>query len=107
MNKIIALVVFGCLAHLPIAATGQITGGMRQEFLQSTEASCFRTQRSASVNKNLSDKTLVQYCRCFSRYLADSLNNALAISIYEGERKFNSELIEMGYRYCAKNFNNY
>jgi hypothetical protein len=85
----------------------QMTGSARSDFIESATRSCFKTQRSAGINRLIEDRVLVQYCRCFSTYVADMLNNALVDSIEKGENRMNPAVTQLAEKYCRKNLGNY
>ncbi len=85
----------------------QLKGTMRASFMAGAEQSCFATQRAASVNAAATDGILKRYCKCQATYLADSLNNELAIEIFEGRIKMNPSLVEIATNYCRNNFMKY
>jgi len=104
MTKLFLALLFSVVTSV---ANAQLTGEMRKGFLEGHRESCFKTQRSASANKSVDDKTLSQYCRCNAVYIADVLNNNLAISIEKGEQKINMNLISLASNFCSKNFSKY
>jgi hypothetical protein len=103
MKKIIALLIF----LLTATANAQVIGAMRNGLIDSTQSSCFKSQRSASVNANVSDLTLKKYCKCIAEYMADALNNELVKSIGNGEQKMPTSVISLSATYCQSNFQKY
>ena len=88
-------------------ASAQLNGKFRENFIESYKKSCFTTQRSATANKNTSDRILSQYCNCNALYMSNILNNALATSIENGEQQINPNLIQLSGNYCSKNYMNH
>lgn len=95
------------LSFIMFDANAVMTGEMRQVFIQSAYASCYENQRAASVNQGISNKSLQQYCKCFVTYLADSINNQLAIEITEGNVKLSTSLVEIATNYCLKHYSEF
>jgi hypothetical protein len=103
MKKIIALLTL----LLTATSNAQVVGTMRNGFVESTQNTCFKSQRSASVNANVSDLTLKKYCKCTAEYMADALNNELVKSIVNGEQKMPTSVISLAATYCQSNFQKY
>lgn len=40
-----------------------------KEFLQSAYASCYQTQRASRMNSGVSEKFIIDYCSCTSKYI--------------------------------------
>lgn len=99
--------VFGVLLMLSSAVGAQVTGPMRQTLINSTAASCFQTQRAASVNNTVDSAVLRKYCNCTALYYADTLHNELIKSIENGEQKLSPDLPALAGAYCQKNFSKY
>ena len=91
------------LSILSINANAQLTGAIRNNFLDAQVKSCFKSQRSASVNTGIEDKVLIRYCNCTGKYVADILNNQFLIEIENGTRKIEGNIIELSGRYCKNN----
>lgn len=85
----------------------QLTGLIRKNFLESTIQTCYSSQRSATVNKSLSNETISKYCKCTAVYVADYLNNELIFSIENGEQKLNTSIVNLAANFCRKNYQNY
>lgn len=96
-----------CLIFTTAIANAAMTGEMRDVFIESAYTSCYQNQRAASVNLSISNITLQQYCKCFVTYLADSLNNQLAMGITEGNAKISNISMEIATNYCMKNYCKY
>ncbi len=90
-----------------VSANAQLSGKIKENFLDSFTQSCYNTQRSASINKSATDKSLYQYCKCNAHYLANLMNNKLAKSIEDGEQQFNASLLQMASNYCMNNYSKY
>jgi hypothetical protein len=84
-----------------------MTGKIKENFMGSFTQSCFKTQKSASINKGVEDKALYQYCKCNADYISNLMNNQLAKSIEDGEQQFNASLLQMASNYCMHNFSKY
>lgn len=96
-----------CLFFITVNSNAAMTGEFRQVFLQSAYKGCYETQRAASVNQDYSNKSIQQYCKCTTTYLADLLNNQLAIEIIEGNVKLPMSLVEIASNYCVKNYSKF
>jgi hypothetical protein len=95
------------IAILSLNATAQMTGSTRVEYIDGHTKSCVATQSSASINAGVTNIMIRQYCKCSAVYIADMLNNKLAVEIYEGRIKFNAKWNEMSANYCRINFGKY
>lgn len=89
------------------SATAQMTGTSRAEYIDGHTKACVSTQSAASIHAGVSIKIIRQYCKCSAIYIADMLNNKLAVEIYEGRIKFNPKWNEMSANYCRINFEKY
>lgn len=49
----------------------QLTGPRRIDFIEGATNSCFKTQRAAPVNSNMSNTDIFKYCKCATTYIAD------------------------------------
>ena len=88
-------------------SSAEMTGSSRKEYVDGHTKSCIKTQSASSVNAGAASSSIRQYCRCSAIYVADLLNNQLAIEIYEGRQKFNPTWHEMSANYCRINFGKY
>ena len=66
------------LAIMSLAITqnvsfAKLTGEDRSMFLNSAIPSCYETQRSMSVNRDISNSLLLKYCECTFEIVADTL----------------------------------
>ena len=103
MKLILILLI---ILHVGIA-NAQLTGKYRSNFIESSNAACFKTQRAGTVNAGASDKMLISYCNCASIYIADLLNNQLALDIENGIQKINPVWGQMAQKYCQINYSNF
>jgi hypothetical protein len=87
--------------------TAQMVGTSRTEYIEGHTKTCVETQRAASINAGVSSTIIRQYCKCSAVYVADMLNNKLAVEIYEGRIKYNARWNEMSANYCRINFQKY
>ena len=85
----------------------QLSGKARNNFMDAFLQSCYNAQRSASINKAIDDKSIYQYCKCSSIYIADLMNNDMLKSIERGEQKINPNLSQLAATYCTNNYNKY
>ena len=86
-------------------ANAQLTGNMRQQFLEGSVKTCYKTQRAGTINQGISDNVLMKYCKCSMTYLADMLNNYLLLDIDNGNLKLNPYWLQLAHAYCSKNYN--
>ena len=85
----------------------QLVGDERVGFISASTKACYKTQRQSSVNVNMSDTTLRQYCNCASIYVADIINHQLALDIENGVQKMNPLWGQMDQKYCQLNYSKY
>lgn len=85
----------------------QLSGKAKSNFIDAYIQSCYNSQRSASVNKPIDDKTIYQYCKCSANYISDLMNNDLLKSIERGEQKMNPNIIQLAASYCTNNYSKY
>ena len=95
------------IALLYFNAAAQITGSARTEYIDGHTKACDTTQSAAAMHAGVSRKIIRQYCKCSATYIADVLNNKLAVEIYEGRIKFNETWNEMAAKYCRIHFEKY
>ena len=110
IKKQVSRVIFlfqGCILIYGGAVQAQLTGPMRDDFIQGSAKTCFKTQRAGTPNKGLSDAVLMKYCKCAMTYEADLLNNQLAMDIANGKQKMNPAFGQMAQQYCHKNYTKY
>ncbi len=88
-------------------ANAQLVGKLRTNFIEGTNAACFKSQRAGSVNATVTDAMLRSYCNCASIYIADLLNNQLAIDIENGLQKTNPAWGQLAQKYCQINYAKY
>lgn len=99
--------IFVLALSLSQFAHSELTGSLRDSFVRTARNTCFANQRQAGVNSSISDTTLKQYCQCNSEYLANILNNQLAIEIENGNVPISPSWINLAATYCQKQFSNY
>jgi hypothetical protein len=107
MKRFMKIIIALFTLLLSSTSNAQVVGAMRNGFVESTQSSCYKSQRSASVNTNVSDLTLRKYCKCTAEYMADALNNELVKSIVNGEQKMPTSVISLAATYCQANFQKY
>ena len=95
---------FVFLLLVSISVEAQLTGTVRKNFMDTYLQSCYNSQRSASINKSIPDKTIYQYCKCSAVYIADSTNQEFLLGIERGEQKFPTNLLQLASTFCSKNF---
>jgi hypothetical protein len=105
--SIVISILQGCILLYGSTVQAQLTGPMRDDFIQGSAKTCFKTQRAGTPNAELSDATLMKYCKCSMTYQADLLNNQLALDIANGKQKLNPAFGQMAQQYCQKNYTKY
>jgi hypothetical protein len=94
------------LLFLSLSANAQLQK-YRSNFIDTTRNACYKTQRGGSVNVNISDTVLKQYCHCSAEYIANILNDQLAMDIEKGYVQMNPSWGQLAQAYCQKNYSNY
>ena len=100
-------VLFSLIILFYTNSFAQLTGKAKSNFMDAYIQSCYNSQRSASVNKAIDDKSIYQYCKCSGVYISDLMNIELIKSIERGEQKMNPNIIQMAATYCTNNYNKY
>jgi len=90
------------LAIIAGTASAQLTDAERAEYIPEFEASCFKTQRNASVNSSLSNGTLHAFCSCMADYTANIYNVQFLSDVMNGTTQFNMQIVNLAAKYCAK-----
>ena len=73
INPIVKSVLFVILITSPLMLNAELTGKVRKNYIQSMNDACYKNQRSNSVNSNITDKVIKQYCSCTSIFIANKL----------------------------------
>lgn len=84
----------------------QLTGDIRNNFLNASKTSCFKSQRMQTT-REVPDSTLKKYCACTSTRIADFINNSKLIEIDRGISSLPSNIIGDATEYCRANWKNY
>lgn len=104
-----AIKILAMLLLTTTSAKAQLTGDVREGFLQSYFNNCYDIQRSASKNEAIRDEVLKKYCRCLGINVANTSNNGILREILEGN--INVDVIlrasKLAERYCIKNYQSY
>lgn len=106
MKKKIVIMLLILFSQL---SSAELKGDFRKNFIESNMTTCYKNQRESQENKNLSNKTLVQYCSCYVNYLADSPNPQLIQDVYEGKKRISAlkGIIQLAEKYCNQNYTKY
>ncbi len=97
---------FTCICFFSLLVSGelqaQMSGSMRGEFLGGYQTTCVRSQiaLAKSSRLNFPVKIAEDYCACAATYIADSIDNTIAVAIYEGHLKLDPNLKKMASKYC-------
>jgi hypothetical protein len=78
---VVGVAAYFLMPHL--ARGGDLTGQIRQEFVNNAHTGCLVKERAASeqANAGLSDALIVEFCRCKAETMAESISLAELRSI--------------------------
>ena len=100
------LLVFLLMLVITVS-NAQLSPKYKNNFTEGVRQSCYKTQRGGSVNVQVSDITLKQYCQCSAEYIANILNDKLVQDIENGNIQMNPAWGQLAQVYCQKNYANY
>jgi len=70
-------------------------------FKKSYIDSCYKTQRAASVNKNMTNGEVSRFCGCMADYLSEIWNDQYLLDMHRGLQKIDMNAVNHAGRYCA------
>jgi hypothetical protein len=105
--KFIKLLIVITVALSASYSTAELTGSIRNNFVQAFYKNCFSSQKAMAANQSVSDAAIGQYCRCSANYSADLYTNQMIEEIESGRRKIDNSIAELATKYCRANYKKY
>jgi hypothetical protein len=97
------------LLAVSINANAQLTGDIKNNFMNSVYDSCYKSQKSNLGYKNVPDITIKKYCKCASVYSANVLTNQIVKDIESGKQDGTilNNIVILGGKYCMIHYPEY